>query len=201
MFEYFSDIFTSDRPSPDILDEVICTISPKVTAQMNDSLCTSFTSLEVEKAIFQMSPLKSPGPDGFHSCFVSLIMLFVFSVSYCFILNCENFGLVRPQRGIRQGDPLLSYLLLFCAKALSDLLREIETQGQLRGVAISNSASRISHILFTDDTLIFYEANLEAVQTIKCLLEKYEQASRQQVNLEKSGVVSNLACKRNFSEH
>ncbi|KAL0293248.1 UNVERIFIED_CONTAM: hypothetical protein Sradi_6947900, partial [Sesamum radiatum] len=43
------------------------------------------------------------------------------------------------------------------------------------------------------DTLIFCKANLEVVQTIKCLLEKYEQASGRRVNLEKFGVVSNLS--------
>ncbi|KAL0409388.1 UNVERIFIED_CONTAM: hypothetical protein Sradi_1873200 [Sesamum radiatum] len=106
---------------------------------MNDSLCTPFTSSEVEKTIFQMSQLKSPGPDE--------------------ALDFE--------RG-----------------------REV---GPTSRCGYFQSAPRISHLLFVDDTLIFRKANLEAVQTIKCLLKKYEQASGRRVNLEKSEVFSSLS--------
>jgi hypothetical protein len=40
-----------------------------VTAEMNIDLLRSFTKAEVETALKQMHPLKSPGPDGFSACF------------------------------------------------------------------------------------------------------------------------------------
>ena len=36
---------------------------------MNVELLQPFTVLDIEKALFQMHPLKSPGPDGFSTCF------------------------------------------------------------------------------------------------------------------------------------
>ena len=35
-----------------------------ITEEMNNILTTTFTKEEVEKALKQMKPLKSPGPDG-----------------------------------------------------------------------------------------------------------------------------------------
>ena len=55
-------MFTSNRP--DHLEEVIDVIPEVVTAEMNASLTSEFTALEVEVALKQMAPLKAPGPDS-----------------------------------------------------------------------------------------------------------------------------------------
>ena len=48
----------------DHLEEVIDVILEVVTTEMNASLTSEFTALEVEVALKQMAPLKAPGPDG-----------------------------------------------------------------------------------------------------------------------------------------
>lgn len=53
---------------------------------------------------------------------VNLAMLTVRTAFYSFIINGEPCGFVSPSRGIKQGDPLFSYLFLFCAEGLSSLL-------------------------------------------------------------------------------
>ena len=55
------NLFTSN--GPDRLEEVIDLIPEVVTAEMNASLTSEFTALEVEVALKQMAPLKAPGPD------------------------------------------------------------------------------------------------------------------------------------------
>ncbi|KAL0462114.1 UNVERIFIED_CONTAM: putative mitochondrial protein [Sesamum latifolium] len=92
---------------------------------------------------------------GFHHRFVNLIMLLVSTVSYSFTLNGEPFGFLRPERGIRQGDPLSPYLFIFCAETLSRMMQEAECRGRLMGVKVMDRAPSISHLLFADDTLIF----------------------------------------------
>ncbi|KAL0367264.1 UNVERIFIED_CONTAM: putative mitochondrial protein [Sesamum radiatum] len=125
---------------------------------------------------------------GFHQSFVSLIMCCVSSVSFSFILNGSQFGYLQPRRGLRQGDPLSPYLFILCSEALSCLFREAEASNKFKGVAVARGAPLVSHLLFADDSLIFSEATKEAFRCIKEILSKYEKASGQFINLQKSSV-------------
>ena len=51
------------------MNEVIDTVPRKVTTEMNETLNAPYTQDEVKKALFQMFPLKAPGPDGFPAHF------------------------------------------------------------------------------------------------------------------------------------
>lgn len=44
-------------------------LEERVTSEMNEQLALDFTKEEICAAISQMSPYKSPGSDGFPSCF------------------------------------------------------------------------------------------------------------------------------------
>ncbi|KAL0292514.1 UNVERIFIED_CONTAM: putative mitochondrial protein [Sesamum angustifolium] len=116
-------------------------------------------------------------------------MLLVSTVSFCFILSGADFGEVASHRGLRQGDPLSPYLFLFCSEALSGLFREAENSNSVKGVKIARNVPCISHLLFADDTLVFCEVSLSAMQELSRLLSKYEAALGQKVNLEKSSMV------------
>jgi hypothetical protein len=50
-------------------NDVLNLISPRVTSEVNESLTKEFTNLEIADALFQIGPLKAPGPDGFHARF------------------------------------------------------------------------------------------------------------------------------------
>ena len=60
---------------------------------------------------------------GFHERWISLMMMCIKSVSYSVLLNGEPKGLIRPTRGIRQGDPISPYLFLLCGEGLSAMLK------------------------------------------------------------------------------
>ncbi|KAL0412200.1 UNVERIFIED_CONTAM: putative mitochondrial protein, partial [Sesamum latifolium] len=126
---------------------------------------------------------------GFHPHFITLIRMCVSTVSYSIMLSGRKFGHFKPQRGLRQGDPLSPYLFLFCTEALSHLIRLEEARGNLTGVAVSRHAPRVSHLLFADDTLIFCQATEEAIQCIKNILSLLEAASGLKVSVEKSSIV------------
>ncbi|KAL8474444.1 hypothetical protein ACS0TY_031057 [Phlomoides rotata] len=56
------------------------------------------------------------------------------------------------------GDLLSPYLFLFCAEALSVLIRREVERGVLHGVRICRRAPMVSKLFFADDTLIFGRA-------------------------------------------
>ncbi|XP_057803553.1 uncharacterized protein LOC131018874 [Salvia miltiorrhiza] len=92
----------------------------------------------------------------------------------------------EPSRGLRQGDPLSPFLFLFCAEALSGLLRKAETNNLLHGARICRTAPRVSHILFADDCIIFGCGNSMEVSVVSGIIKTYEGVSGQLVNLDKS---------------
>ncbi|XP_024199819.1 uncharacterized protein LOC112203021 [Rosa chinensis] len=62
--EYFQCIFTAEQVSPEAIAEVVNATPCRVTQNMNEALLASYTNEEIKKALFQMHPSKSPGPDG-----------------------------------------------------------------------------------------------------------------------------------------
>lgn len=99
-----------------------------------------------------------------------------------------------PTRGLRQGDPLSPFLFLFVADGLSLLLDEKVNQGNLTPVKVCRSAPGISHLLFTDDTLLFFKAELEQAETIKSVLGQYAAGTGQLINPLKCSIQFGESC-------
>lgn len=59
---YFDNLF--ETSNPDNFEPVLNGVNRCITEEMNDSLLLEFTAAEVHTTIFQMAPLKAPGPDG-----------------------------------------------------------------------------------------------------------------------------------------
>ncbi|XP_065855885.1 uncharacterized protein [Euphorbia lathyris] len=125
---------------------------------------------------------------GFCEQWVSWMMLCVSTVSYSFAVNSEIVGPVKPGRGLRQGDPLSPYLFLLCAEVLSQMINKAEIEGKIMGCRICAGAPSITHLLFADDSFLFFKATEEEGNSMKELLSEYERILGQAVNLNKSGI-------------
>lgn len=125
---------------------------------------------------------------GFASRWVDLIMLCVSTVSYNVVANGNAVGPIVPKRDLHQCDPLLLYLFILCAEGLTTLLSPAEASGNIHGSRVCREGPSISHLLFADDSFLFFKAIEREHLFIKDILATYEQAFDQTVNFEKSGI-------------
>ncbi|XP_062156716.1 uncharacterized protein LOC133864405 [Alnus glutinosa] len=78
-------------------------------------------------------------------------------------------------------------------EALSRMLNESMLQGLLSGFSVGirdNEALVVNHLLFVDDTLIFYGAQAEHVRNLRCTFLCFEAVIGLRINLGKSELVS-----------
>jgi hypothetical protein len=65
--DFFQQLYTQD---PSVYPhELLQIVEPQITEEMNESLCKEFSGEEILDALFQIGPLKAPGPDGFPTRF------------------------------------------------------------------------------------------------------------------------------------
>lgn len=102
------------------------------------------------------------------------------SVSYFFNINAVQSGYICLSRAIKQGHPSFSYLFVFCAEGLSNLINNAVDNNKLTRVKISRQNPPVSHLFFAANSWIFCKAK----QDLQC----YEQAFGQQINIGKSAV-------------
>jgi hypothetical protein len=105
---------------------------------------------------------------GFRTVWVDMIMRLVTSVTFSVLFNGERLDNFKPSRGIRQGDPISPYLFLLAAEGLSCLLKD-----KVQSSMVAPSAPMVSHLLFADDSLLFFKASRENVEIIKDTLQVY----------------------------
>lgn len=103
---------------------------------------------------------------GFHERYQHVIMDCIPTPSYSFAINGQIQGRVTPQRGLRQGNPMSPYLFLLCADGFSSLIGKAEREKRLTGFACTLRGPRVSHLLFTDDSMYFCRATLREINTI-----------------------------------
>jgi hypothetical protein len=137
---------------------------------------------------------------GFHDRWIKLVMICVRSVTYSVLINGVPHGHIRPSRGIRQGDPLSPYLFILCAEGLSHSLCKAEKEGKINGLAIAKGGTKINHLLFADDSILFCKANFVEWGNVHKILEVYEIASGQKLNREKTSIFFSKNTKVEFKD-
>ena len=80
------------------------------------------------------------------------------------MINSSPCGFFGSSRGLRQGDLLSPFLFVLVMEALGRMLDKAIHEGRMSGFSMGNLKGRslaVSHLLFVDDIIIFYDADLE----------------------------------------
>lgn len=83
----------------------------------------------------------------------------VMFVSFHVLLNGKPKRSFKPERELRQGDPLSPFSFTICAEGLSGLIRK-----SVQNQSLQQNAPEIIHLLIADDNLIFAEAKVNPAE-------------------------------------
>lgn len=81
----------------------------------------------------------------------------VMSIFFSILGNGIPNGHITPNKGLRQDDLLSPYIFLLYMEGLISLLSN--STNEITGIKVSREAPRINHLLFVDNSVIFYKAN------------------------------------------
>ena len=104
---------------------------------------------------------------NFSPIWVNWIMESVTTVTYTLLINGSPSQSFKPEKGLRQGDPLSPYLFLFCASVLSIELMKAERNKEIEGVKLGRQGQTFMHLLFADDSLLFFQKDKYIVPTFR----------------------------------
>ena len=129
---------------------------------------------------------------GFGGRWTSWLKTCVTNVRFSVLVNGSPVRFFGSSRGLRQGDPLSPLLFLLIMEVLSRILKKTEEGGFIQGFHAGPSISTdicISHLLFADDTILFYDASREQILSIRLVLTCFQAFTGLKVNVEKSEIV------------
>ena len=126
---------------------------------------------------------------NFPAPIIQLIHQCISTVQYQVLFNGNLSSPFLPSQGIRQGDPLSPFLFILAANVLSCSIHQLELEHKWKGIKISSNSNPISHLLYADDSLFFFEANQDSVQLVKSTLTQFCKWSGQDINHSKSNLI------------
>ena len=116
----------------------------------------------------------------------------VTSVHFSVLVNGSPKGFFESSHGLRQRDPLSPLLFLLLMEVLSRILKKTKENNLIRGFqvgAMNSVGVQISHLLFTDDTILFCDASREQLMSIRLALSCYQAFTGLKVYVGKSEIV------------
>lgn len=110
---------------------------------------------------------------------ISLITLCISTPKFSVIVNGEVTGIFDSGRGLRQGDPISSYLFILMVESLGRAFTRAKACPGMEA---------ITHHQFVDDTNLIGKVFMQEAKRFKKILTYYEKASHQKINMSKTKI-------------
>lgn len=134
---------------------------------------------------------------GFGMTWRKWIEAVISHVYFSVLINGSSNGRFKSSKGLRQGDPLSPFLFLIVAESLNLMFTKAAELQWIQGFDSSPGGSKITHLLFGDDTLIFLKNDHRSIAHLRNILIWFEVISEVKINFHKTflmdvGNVQNL---------
>lgn len=117
--------------------------------------------------------------------FIRQIKACICTSSYMVGYNGSVHGFFKGKRGLRQGDPLSPYLFVIAMNCLSHMLNKAARQNRFN-YHTSCASTKLTHLSFADDLLIFIDGSIDFVQQVLQVLKEFENRSGLAVSMQKT---------------
>ena len=117
---------------------------------------------------------------NFGNSFINWISVFYTNISSCVTNNGLSSPMFKVERGVRQGDPLSTYLFII---ALELLLIKIRNDPCIKGIKIDNAEVKLA--AFADDLTTFLQ-DKESLEHLFSTLKAFEGCSGLKLNKDKT---------------
>ncbi|KAK6146582.1 hypothetical protein DH2020_020451 [Rehmannia glutinosa] len=169
--DYFENIFASSYPSNSDLQPVLKRIRPRVTASMNTQMTQPYSANEVRKALKEMHPFKSPGPDGMSPVFyqkfwhivgndvTNTVLNFLNNLDISHISNFTHIVLIPK---LKKADILTQFRPISLCNVVYKLASKCianRIQYFLPDIISESQSAFIPGRLITDNILLAYETH------------------------------------------
>lgn len=125
---------------------------------------------------------------GFNEVFIGWIRACVSFVTFEVLVKVGKSTQFRPSKGLRQGDPLSSYVFIIGQEVLSRLIEKDFVDRNIDGVKESIRAPPITHVMYAEDIVLFSKSSTSNAKAIMNCINKYYDWSGQNLNTYKFGV-------------
>ncbi|XP_033128797.1 uncharacterized protein LOC117129330 [Brassica rapa] len=122
---------------------------------------------------------------GLPQTLIQWIQVCISTPSFMIGFNGTVQGYFKSNRGLRQGDPLSPYLFVIAMNCLSLMLDKAAEEGKF-GYHHACKDTKLTHLCFADDLLIFCDGSLQSVKNVLEVLEAFKQASGLTVSITKT---------------
>ena len=129
---------------------------------------------------------------GFGDKWVGWVKWCISIASFLVLVNDTPTGFFNSSKGMRQGDPFSPYLFVIGIGALSCLINRAVSGGLLTGCRVKGKDGegvQLTHLLYVDDTLIFYDAFEDQLAHLSWVLIWFEVISSLRINMDKSEIL------------
>lgn len=117
--------------------------------------------------------------------FINWISQCISTASFSVSINGASGGFFNSTKGIRQGDPISPYLFVLAMEGLTRLLQSRYVSGSI-GYHPRTSELKITHLMFADDVMIFFDGRGDSLHGITECLDDFASWSSLVMNRNKT---------------